>query len=232
MDGSLINTEPLWEIATYDVSEFLGRRLTPQLRAQCVGNTLRNTLTIAATHAGRTLDDELFATASDFLEGRFSELVRKRGVEWRPGVPEILAEAAAANVPVVLVTNTRRHVAQPCIDAMGPEKFTATVCSDEVARGKPEPDPYLRGAMLAGWEPGQCLAIEDSATGVRAALAAGCRTLWNPMPDVEPTNDEIARLSPPALFVSGNFDTANLDFLRAAFASDSATWNNRPSEEL
>ena len=48
MDGSLINTEPLWEIATYDLSEFVGRRLTPELRMQCVGNTLWDTLSICA----------------------------------------------------------------------------------------------------------------------------------------------------------------------------------------
>ncbi len=232
MDGSLIDTEPLWEIATYDVSEFLGRRLTPELRERCVGNTLRNTLTIAANHAGRTLDDALFAEASADLEGRFSQLVRERGVQWRPGVPDILAEAKAENVPVVLVTNTRRHVAQPCIDAMGEEKFTATVCSDEVEHGKPAPDPYLRGAMLAGAEPGECLAIEDSATGVRSALDAGCRVLWNPMPGLEPPVKEIGKLSPPAMYVSGNLDSANLHFLRAAFASAEPTWNNRPSEEL
>lgn len=232
MDGSLINTEPLWEIATYDVSEFVGRRLTPQLRAQCVGNTLWNTLSICAAHAGRTLDDDLFASASNFLESRFTELVEAHGVQWRPGVPEILAETKDAGIPVVLVTNTRRHVAAPCIAAMGEHHFASTVCSDEVERGKPEPDPYLRGAELAGVAPEDCLAIEDSPTGVRAALSAGCTTIWNPMPEVHVPADEVSRLVPPARFISGNFDTANLGLLRAAFAGEEATWNNRPSEEL
>lgn len=218
MDGSLINTEPLWEIATYDVSEFVGRRLTPELRLRCVGNTLRDTLTICAHHAGRPLDDELFTAAATFLEQRFAELVTAHGVQWRPGVVEILQQAQQASLPVVLVTNTRRAVAQLCIDAMGPHYFHATVCSDEVAAGKPAPDPYLRGAELAGVDPGQCLAIEDSVTGVRSALAAGCITLWNPMPEVGVPESERARLVPPALFVAGNMDRYTVENLRAAFA--------------
>ncbi|QQB82297.1 HAD family phosphatase [Corynebacterium amycolatum] len=220
MDGSLISTEPLWEIATYDLSEFVGRRLTPELRMQCVGNTLWDTLSICADHAGRTLDDELFSSGSQFVENRFTELVLEHGVEWRPGVPEILEQARAADIPVVLVTNTRRHVAQPCIDVMGEQHFAATVCSDEVANGKPAPDPYLRGAALAGFAPEDCLAIEDSSTGVRSALAAGCTVVWNPMPDVSVSQADVETLVPPARFISGNLDTSNLGLLRAAFAGE------------
>lgn len=181
MDGSLINSEPLWEIATYDTSEFVGRRLTPELRAKCGGNTLRGTLTILAEWAGRTLDDELFASASEFLENRYLELVAEHGVAWRPGVPEVLDEAHAAGIPVVLVTNTRRHITKPCIESMGEHHFAASVCSDEVAEGKPAPDPYLRGAELAGFAPEECLAIEDSPTG--GARRPGCRLHGGVEPD-------------------------------------------------
>lgn len=88
MDGSLINSEPIWEIATYDLSEYVGRRITPELRQRTIGSHLRGTLQIIADHAGRVLDDQLLAEGGAFLENRFLELVRERGVTWREGAKE------------------------------------------------------------------------------------------------------------------------------------------------
>lgn len=232
MDGSLINSEPLWEIATYDLSERIGRRLTPELRARCVGNTLRNTVSICAQYAGVQFTEELFDDGSHFLEHRFTSLVRENGVTWRPGVQRILAEAQSDGLPVVLVTNTRRDTATPCIEAMGLEHFTATVCGDDVPNGKPEPDPYLRGAELAGVSPSQCLALEDSTVGVRSALSAGCEVLWTPMLEAPAPAADIKQFAPPARHHIGDLGEWTLDKLRAAFATDAATWNNSPSEEL
>ena len=52
MDGTLIDTEPLWGVATYELSEKLGRRLTPELREKTIGGSFGNTLAICAAHAG------------------------------------------------------------------------------------------------------------------------------------------------------------------------------------
>lgn len=232
MDGSLINSEPLWEIATYDLSERIGRRLTPELRARCVGSTLSNTVSICAHHAGVEFTQELYDDGSRFLEQRFVSLVRERGVNWRPGVQRILSETKAAGVPVVLVTNTRRDTATPCIESMGLEHFLATVCGDDVPQGKPSPDPYLRGAELAGVEPARCLAMEDSSVGVRSALSAGCEVLWTPMLEAPAPATDIAELAPPARHHIGDLGEWSLEKLRAAFATDATTWNNSPSEEL
>ncbi len=78
MDGSLIDTEPLWEVATYDCSERLGRRLTPELRAKCIGNTLPDTITICANHAGVEVTDEVIARESAFMESRVAQLIAER----------------------------------------------------------------------------------------------------------------------------------------------------------
>ncbi|MBU3750188.1 MAG: HAD-IA family hydrolase, partial [Mycobacterium sp.] len=58
--------------------------------------------------------------------------------------------------------------------------FTASVCGDEVPRGKPAPDPYRRAAALLGVDPTDCLAIEDSVTGADSAAGAGCPVLVVP----------------------------------------------------
>ncbi len=217
MDGSLIDTEPLWEVATYDVSERLGKRLTPELRAKCIGNTLPDTIRICADHAGVVATDEVIAAESEFMESGVAQLIAERGIEWRPGVPGLIEQAHAADVPIVLVTNTRRRVADYCISAMGRDNFADTVCGDEVPAGKPAPDPYLRGAEIAGADPSECLALEDSVTGVRSAIAAGCRVLWAPMPQAAPPADAIGEFAPPAEHLDGDLDGWSLDDLRAVF---------------
>ena len=87
---------------------------------------------------------------------------------------------ADAGVPMALVTNTRRGLTERALDRIGRHYFVATVCADEVPRGKPAPDPYQRAAALLGLEPAQCLAIEDSVAGARAAEDAGCPVLVVP----------------------------------------------------
>ena len=64
-----------------------------------------------------------------------------------------------------------------------------TVVGDEVRQGKPHPEPYLLAATKLGVDPARCVAIEDSPTGVRSALAAGCRVIA--VPHVVPVPDEL-----------------------------------------
>ncbi len=81
---------------------------------------------------------------------------------------------------MALVTNTRRALTESALNSIGREYFSATVCADEVMNAKPAPDSYRRAAALLGFEPHQCLAIEDSITGAAAAENAGCAVLVVP----------------------------------------------------
>ncbi len=85
---------------------------------------------------------------------------------------------------MALVTNTRRALTERALESIGRHYFAASVCGDEVARGKPAPDPYRRAAELLGLDPAHCLAIEDSVTGATSAEQAGCPVLVIPN-DVE-----------------------------------------------
>jgi len=92
----------------------------------------------------------------------------------------LLAGRQAAAVPCALVTMSWRRLADAAIAAAPDGSFTTSVTGDEVARGKPHPDPYLAAAAALGVAPERCVAIEDSPTGVASALAAGCATLGVP----------------------------------------------------
>ena len=104
----------------------------------------------------------------------------KAGLPWCDGARDLLDELAAADVPMALVTNTRRGLADKALNSIGRHYFSVTVCGDEVPVGKPAPDPYLRAAALLGLDPADCLAVEDSVTGTEAAEGAGCPVLVVP----------------------------------------------------
>lgn len=71
-------------------------------------------------------------------------------------------------------------------------RFDAVIASDDDTRGKPFPDPFLRAADVLGVVPAECLALEDSYNGVRAAAAAGMQTVM--VPDLLPATAEVGAL--------------------------------------
>lgn len=179
MDGTLLDSEKLWDIALYELAEHLGGVLLPETRHALIGSSGPDAMAILFD--ALQLDDHADAvrTAESWLEDRITGLFRE-GAPWRPGAKDALGLARAAEVQTALVTNTKRALAEVALDTIGREFFDATVCGDEVERGKPAPDPYLRAAQLLGVDPTTCLAIEDSPTGAAAAAAAGCRVLVIP----------------------------------------------------
>jgi HAD superfamily hydrolase (TIGR01509 family) len=145
------------------------------------------------------------AAAGEWLEERVTELMAD-AIPWRPGAAEALAVVRAAGLRTALVTNTIRSVTELCLNTLGREWFDITVCGDEVARGKPAPDPYRRAAELLGLDPRECLAVEDSPTGSRSAVTAGCAVVVVPCEiAVPPHADVILRESLAGLTVHDLF---------------------------
>lgn len=173
MDGTMVDSEPLWGEATFELSEKLGRRITPEVRAATVGGSFPNTLRICAEFAGvtvtaaeaRALKAEMFARVGEL----FTEHLRPN-----PGVRELLADLVRAGIPTAVTTNTERPLADIAIDAVGSELFTTTVTGDQVPAFKPDPAMFLLAAQRVGADPAHCVVFEDSAAGMAGALAAGC----------------------------------------------------------
>ena len=101
----------------------------------------------------------------------------------------MLAELNDAGVPCALVTMSWHRFVDPVVAALPAGSFVGIVTGDDVphGEGKPGPLPYVMGAAACGADPADCVAIEDSPTGVRSALAAGCRVLGVPnVRDLDP----------------------------------------------
>jgi HAD superfamily hydrolase (TIGR01509 family) len=170
MDGTLLDSEKIWDVALADTAAWLGGELSPAARMRMVGSSMARS--VAILHDDLDVDADPESSAA-FLTDRTAEMFRTDLV-WRPGARELLVALQHAGVPTALVTSTRRHLTEIALDTVGREYFAATVCGDEVRRPKPHPDPYLRAADLLGVEPGHCVAIEDSPVGIASAEAAGC----------------------------------------------------------
>jgi HAD superfamily hydrolase (TIGR01509 family) len=176
MDGTLVDTEPLWDIALERWTARLGTTMTAELRESTMGNSLPNALRKVYAAAGIPAEQQDHDGDARWLHDAMAELFAA-GIPWCPGAQQTLDRIGALDIPMVLVTNTERELADVALKVLGVERFAATVCGDEVPEGKPEPDIYLRAADLLELKPSQGLAIEDSPTGVAAATAAGCPTL-------------------------------------------------------
>lgn len=183
MDGTLVDSEKLWDVSLQALYGRLGGVMTPEVRDSTVGSSSEGLMRIVYTDLGLPQDPVAMEESADWLHDYTGDLF-EQGLTWMPGAREMLDALTAAGVPMALVTNTRRGLTERALKSIGSHYFSVSVCGDEVENAKPAPDPYLRAAQLLGLEPAQCLAVEDSVTGSLAAEAAGCPVLVVPN-DVE-----------------------------------------------
>lgn len=179
MDGTLLDSEKIWDVAVAELSLDLGRALTAEVRASTLGNSMQGALRKVFAHTGTEATDQSLVWARDWLTDRVGQLFSE-GIPWRPGAKDALGLAREMGLGTALVTNTERGLVETALETIGREYFDFTVSGDEVEEGKPHPAPYLLGASLLGLDPSHCLAVEDSPTGSLAARRAGCSVLLVP----------------------------------------------------
>lgn len=170
MDGTLIDSEPFWIAAELELAAAHGAVWTHADGLAMVGNPM-TTCAAALRSRGVDLSD---AEISAFLNVRVAAGVAA-GTPWQPGAREMLAALVAAKVPMALVTSSHRELAEPFVRSAG--VFDVSVCGDEVARPKPDPEPYLTAAALLGVDIADCVAVEDSPAGIASASASGAHVI-------------------------------------------------------
>ena len=110
----------------------------------------------------------------------YLDLLRNWKPTLRPGVKRLVGEAHEQGLQVAVVTTSATANARAVLDNHFKGEIELLVCADEVARKKPAPDIYLRALSLLRKSAGACVALEDSANGLRAARAAGLVTIVTP----------------------------------------------------
>lgn len=179
MDGTMVDSEPMWGEATYELSEKLGRRIPASVRKDTVGGSFPNTLRICAEYAGVEVDPGTAEQLREEMFGRVAELFYEH-LRPKPGVQELLADLQRAGIPTAVTTNTVRPLADIEIDAVGRELFTTLVTGDQVTEYKPAPEMFVTAAERIGAPTDRCVVFEDSAAGMTGALDAGCMVIGLP----------------------------------------------------
>ena len=179
MDGLLVDTEPIWQRAEDRVvAELGGTEWTAEDQRAILGAALP----IAAEYMRqRTGTPATAEQVGELIVGHFLAQVRDGSpIVVQPGAAELVGEVTASGIPNALVSASTR----PIVDLVtarlaqeGVSGFTVTVAGDEVARGKPDPLPYLQAAQLLGVPIEGCVVLEDSLNGVQAGWSAGAQVV-------------------------------------------------------
>lgn len=171
MDGLLLDTETLWHRAEVELFRRHGGEFTWDDKIAVIGTSYDFTAEYFASRLGlpRERGDELVRE----MIGLMHELVR-RSVDARPGAVELVDGLRKLAMPLGLASNSPRFLVDDALATAGmADAFDAIVTSDDVERAKPAPDIYLLACERLGVAPADAVALEDSASGVAAAKAAG-----------------------------------------------------------
>jgi HAD superfamily hydrolase (TIGR01509 family) len=193
LDGTLVDSEPLHE---QTLIESLGREdiaAPDDLHERVVGLPATRIHAHFAEHHGLKAP---FAEWSRFRCLRYLEQAPR--LRPRVGALDLFHELQACGVAQAIVSNSDRLLVDASLRAIGLiEPDLVTVSRNDVRAGKPDPEPYLRGAWLLGVEAGGVTVIEDSTTGALAGIAAGMRTLFWPQ-DATPAPAAAIAVAGPA----------------------------------
>lgn len=188
MDGTIVDTEPYWIAAEHALVEAHGGTWSHEQAMQLVGQSLTYSAGILQ-NAGVDLE------AREIIDTLTAEVIRgvQRSVPWRPGARELLDELHQAGVRCALVTMSEGPLAREIVASLPKPYFEFVVTGDTVAQGKPHPEAYLTAVeLLQGSDPAltidHCVALEDSAPGIAAAVASGVSTVA--IPHIVPIPDD------------------------------------------
>ena len=189
MDGTLLDTELVFREIVWDVSRTLGFTMTDDIHLAMVGASHEATNKLLVESYGVAFPYAQFdAECRRIMKGRMAEAVPVKA-----GVPELLGELRERRIPMAVATSSRSPHALGHLGTAGLlDMFATIVTRDDVTNPKPNPEPYLLAAQRLGLPPADCLAIEDSLMGVRAAAASGMQTVM--VPDLVPPTDDVRAL--------------------------------------
>jgi HAD superfamily hydrolase (TIGR01509 family) len=171
MDGTLVDSETVWEKAEVAMFKAKGKAYTADIREQVIGLRLDAFFAklIAIFDLDETLDDLM-----QELNERILKRIEAGEIEAKQGAQTLIEYVTQQGLPYCIASSSPQSVIEATVKAQGwdtliPQRYSA----DAVEHGKPAPDVYLYAAEKLGVAPEECLAIEDSPTGAKSAVAAG-----------------------------------------------------------
>jgi HAD superfamily hydrolase (TIGR01509 family) len=187
LDGVLVDSEQVWDEVRRAVVAERGGRWTDQATTAMQGMSTPEWARYLTTLGAAGSPDELARVVIEAMADRY-----RAHVPLLPGAVEAVV-SLSGSWPLGVASSSPPGLIRVVLAAAGLiDRFHVTVSSEEVPRGKPAPDVYQAAAAALSAEPAGCVAIEDSANGLRAAAAAGMVLVAVPNPHFPPPADALA----------------------------------------
>jgi HAD superfamily hydrolase (TIGR01509 family) len=176
LDGTLIDSEPYWMQSERELAEEHKISWTQEDGDKLIGLNLYDSSRIIKEQLGSELhQEEIIDRLTDGVNRQLA-----RSVPWRPGAEALLKELRRKKVKTALVTMSMRRTALQVVQSIPFDAFDVVVAGDDVVHGKPHAEPYVKAATLLGVKPEDCVAFEDSITGLLSAEAAKTKAIGIP----------------------------------------------------
>lgn len=173
MDGTIIDSEPLWLQAEIQVMAELGCHWDEQDQINCLGGPMERTEKYMQDRSGNVKPYGYFGQ-------RLNEVMKSKFVkdlELIPNALELIKKSKEAGLKTALVTASGRELMNSALTRFPENSFDIAISRDDVANSKPHPEPYLMAAERLKVKIDECLVLEDSMTGVRAGLDSGAQVV-------------------------------------------------------
>jgi beta-phosphoglucomutase-like phosphatase (HAD superfamily) len=176
MDGTLIDSEPIWIEEEHRLMQSLGVTWSEEDAKHCLGGPLERVDTYMRSRVnGGHKPLELAFLLIDRMIERLSS-----GVSFTLGAENLLRAMHGERLPMALVSASTRRIMDAALKSIGHDFFSFTCSADDVAEAKPNPEGYLMAANALGVDIERTLIIEDSVIGMRAAIDSGGYVLGLP----------------------------------------------------
>lgn len=184
MDGLLVDSEPVWHEVEVELIESYGYRYSDEVRDMGIGMRV-DEFALILQRLYPKLGESPAAIEAAITEGMLN--LPPGRIKAMPGADELVRYVAELGIPRAIASSSSQRIIEHFVALMGWDELIPRRYSAEfMQRGKPAPDIYLHAAEQLGEAPENCLALEDSRAGTRAAIAAGmtCYTV----PDISHSN--------------------------------------------
>lgn len=189
-DGVVVDSSLHHELSWKELAQQIGKSLTHEQFRESFGQINR----VIIPHVfGWTTDLDEVEHLGREKERLYREIIRREGLTPLPGIRELLQDLARHDIPCVVGTSTEKENIRVSLEVMGLSGFfQGVVASEDVTKGKPDPEVFLKAAALAGMSSNKCVVLEDSHHGLEAARIAGMKTValltTHPQAKLEPAD--------------------------------------------
>ena len=189
MDGVIFDTEKVYLDIWTEVFEKYGYKMTKELYVTVMGTGRKNVIKTFLENFGDDLPIEKMYEEKD---NQLFYRIENQGIPLKEGVKELFSMLKEKDYKIALATSAKKERVEKQIkDKWLKESFDAIVCGDDVEKGKPSPDIFLKAAKEIDVEPENCFVVEDSPAGIKAAFSGGMKGIH--VEDLKVADEEILK---------------------------------------